>query len=221
MNEQSFIFRRTYMPLSTDKRTRILQAAVSVFADRGFFQSRVSDVADAAGVAGGTIYLYFKSKDDLLISLFEDRMDNIIEHVNDALLAVDSAPERLKIFVQKHLQMVRDYPELAEVLIVELRQSSKFMREYTPVKFAEYLDIIEQILKDGINEGDFRSTLSPRLAKRIIFGALEEVCATWLRFRRDGLVSPFDLEQAGAQLWEILSTGFFTVGHDVQERSTR
>ena len=65
MNEQSFIFSRTNMPLSTDKRTRILQAAVSVFADRGFFQSRVSDVADAAGVAGGTIYLYFKSKDDL------------------------------------------------------------------------------------------------------------------------------------------------------------
>ena len=81
-------------------------------------------------------------------------MDNIIEHVNDAL-AFDSAPERLRIFVQKHLQMVRDYPELAEVLIVELRQSSKFMREYTPVKFAEYLDIIEQILRDGIDAGDF------------------------------------------------------------------
>ena len=139
-------------------------------------------------------------------------MDNIIEHVNDALLAVDSAPERLRIFVQKHLQMVRDYPELAEVLIVELRQSSKFMREYTPVKFAEYLDIIEQILRDGIDAGDFGPSLSPRLAKRIIFGALEEVCATWLRFRRDGLVSPFDLEQAGAQLWEILSRGFLLSG---------
>lgn len=192
-----------------------------MFADRGFFQSRVSDVADAAGVAGGTIYLYFKSKDDLLISLFEDRMDGIIRHVNDALSSVDSASTRLQIFVDKHLTMVEQHPELAEVLIVELRQSAKFMREYTPVKFAEYLDIIEQIVRDGISVGEFRPGLSPRLAKRIIFGALEEVSATWLRFRRDGVVSPFELEQAGTQIWEMLSAGFFQIDHRAQERSTQ
>jgi len=209
------------MALSSDKRIRILNAAVTVFADRGFFQSRVSDVADAAGVAGGTIYLYFKSKDDLLISLFEDRMDGIIRHVNDALSSVDSASTRLQIFVDKHLTMVEQHPELAEVLIVELRQSAKFMREYTPVKFAEYLDIIEQIVRDGISVGEFRPGLSPRLAKRIIFGALEEVSATWLRFRRDGVVSPFELEQAGTQIWEMLSAGFFQIDHRAQERSTQ
>jgi TetR/AcrR family transcriptional regulator, fatty acid metabolism regulator protein len=207
------------MALSSDKRTRILNAAVSVFADRGFFQSRVSDVADAAGVAGGTIYLYFKSKDDLLISLFEDRMDSIISHVNDALSSVDTASARLKIFVQKHLMMVEQHPELAEVLIVELRQSAKFMREYTPIKFAEYLDIIEQIVRDGVSAGEFRIGLNPRLAKRIIFGALEEVSATWLRFRRDGVVSPFELEQAGTQIWEMLSAGFFQKEHHAYERS--
>jgi TetR/AcrR family fatty acid metabolism transcriptional regulator len=209
------------MGLSSDKRTRILNAAVSVFADRGFFQSRVSDVADAAGVAGGTIYLYFKSKDDLLISLFEDKMDSIINHVNDALSSVDNAPQRLLVFVQKHLNMVERHPELAEVLIVELRQSSKFMREYTPIKFAEYLDIIEEIVRDGVADGNFRPALNPRLAKRIIFGALEEVCATWLRFRRDGIVSPFDLEQAGDQIWEILSAGFFQEDDRALKRSTQ
>lgn len=209
------------MALSSDKRTRILDAAVTVFADRGFFQSRVSDVADAAGVAGGTIYLYFKSKDDLLISLFEDRMDGIIRHVNDALSTAETASDRLQIFVQKHLMMVEQHPELAEVLIVELRQSAKFMREYTPIKFVEYLDIIEQIVRDGVAAGKFRPGLSPRLAKRIIFGALEEVCATWLRFRRDGVVSPFELEQAGTQIWEILSAGFFQEEHRALERSTQ
>lgn len=107
------------------------------------------------------------------------------------------------------------------MLIVELRQSAKFMREYTPVKFAEYLDIIEQIVRDGISVGEFRPGLSPRLAKRIIFGALEEVSATWLRFRRDGVVSPFELEQAGTQIWEMLSAGFFQRDHRAQERSTQ
>jgi len=206
--------------LSSDKRTRILEAAVSVFADRGFFQSRVSDVADAAGVAGGTIYLYFKSKDDLLISLFEDKMEHIIRHVNEALGEVETAPEKLMIFVQKHLQMVELHPELAEVLIVELRQSSKFMREYKPVKFAQYLDVIEQIVREGIASGVFRTDLRPRLAKRIIFGALEEVSATWLRFRREGLSSPFELEQASAQIWEILSAGFLPPEQSSHERST-
>ena len=73
------------MSLANDKRDRILEAAVCVFADRGFFQSRVSDIADAAGVAGGTIYLYFKSKDDVLISLFEDKMEKIIQRVRSQL----------------------------------------------------------------------------------------------------------------------------------------
>ena len=201
------------MALGNDKRTRILDAAVCVFADRGFFQSRVSDVAEAAGVAGGTIYLFFKSKDEILISLFEDRMDAIIKHVQEALEQADTATERLKLFVEKHLMMVESHPELAEVLIVELRQSAKFMREYTPVKFVEYLDIIEQIVRDGLASNEFRAVVQPRLAKRMIFGALEEISATWLGFRREGKTAPFILQEAGTQLWEILSNGFLKTVH--------
>ena len=196
------------MSLANDKRDRILDAAVAVFADRGFFQSRVSDIADAAGVAGGTIYLYFKSKDDVLISLFEDRMDRIIQRVKSKLEEHGSSQAKLRVFIEQHLSMVETYPELAEVLIVELRQSSKFMREYRPTKFAEYLDLIESIVRDGIETEEFRSGLSPRLAKRLIFGALEEVSATWLGFRREGAKSPFDLEEAADEITKVLGTGF-------------
>ena len=135
-------------------------------------------------------------------------MESIIKHVRDALENTTLAKDRLRLFVQKHLMMVESHPELAEVLIVELRQSSKFMREYTPIKFAEYLDIIEQIIRDGVASGEFRDVVSPRLAKRMIFGALEEISATWLGFRREGLKAPFGLEEAGTQLWEVLSSGF-------------
>ena len=103
--------------------------------------------------------------------------------------------------------MVQQHPELAEVLIVELRQSSKFMREYRPVKFAEYLDLIETIVREGIESNEFQSQLNPRLAKRLIFGALEEVSATWLGFRREGAKTPFNLEQAGREITQVLGTG--------------
>ena len=196
------------MSLNNDKRDRILDAAVSVFADRGFFQSRVSDIADAAGVAGGTIYLYFKSKDDVLISLFEDRMDKIIRRVQARLSEEPSSKGKLRIFIEQHLSMVQQHPDLAEVLIVELRQSSKFMREYRPTKFAEYLDVIESIIRRGIETHEFRDGVSPRLAKRLIFGALEEVSATWLGFRREGVKTPFNLEEAAEEITQVLGTGF-------------
>ena len=196
------------MSLNNDKRDRILDAAVSVFADRGFFQSRVSDIADAAGVAGGTIYLYFKSKDDVLISLFEDRMDKIIRRVQARLSEEPSSKGKLRIFIEQHLSMVQQHPDLAEVLIVELRQSSKFMREYRPTKFAEYLDVIESIIRTGIETHEFRDGVSPRLAKRLIFGALEEVSATWLGFRREGVKTPCNLEEAAEEITQVLGTGF-------------
>ena len=209
------------MALSTDKRVRILDAAVTVFADRGFFQSRVSDIADAAGVAGGTIYLYFKSKDDVLISLFEDRMEKIIERVKTELALVSDAESKLRVFVDQHLSMVQQHPQLAEVLIVELRQSSKFMREYRPVKFSEYLDLIESIVQEGVECQAFRAGVSPRLAKRMIFGALEEVSATWLGFRREGVKTPFDLQEAATEITDILAAGFRDSSFSEEDRSTQ
>src|SRR5215470_2726160 len=120
---------------SADKRERILAAAERVFARCGFFAARVSEIAKDAGVADGTIYLYFKSKDDLLISLFENRM----KQVNEALRAAiaDQPPAaQLRAFIHTYLQLVSDEPTVAEVLTIELRQSSKFMKEYDNPQFA-------------------------------------------------------------------------------------
>src|SRR5258707_13600463 len=107
-----------------DKRERILDASERIFARHGFFAARVTEIAKEAGVADGTIYLYFKSKDDLLISLFESRM----KQVNDALrAAIAEAPPRrqLHAFIHPYLQPVHDQPAAAEVLTIELRQNSK------------------------------------------------------------------------------------------------
>src|SRR5688500_20334525 len=110
---------------SGDKRERILDAAERVFARVGFFAARVSDIAREAGVADGTIYLYFKSKDDLLISLFESRIIRVNEQLAAAVAAAERPRDQLIAFVRTYLQMIADQPTAAEVLTIELRQSTK------------------------------------------------------------------------------------------------
>src|SRR5215467_2574281 len=124
-----------------DKRERILAAAERVFAKNGFFAARVSEIAKDAGVADGTIYLYFKSKDDLLISLFESRMKQVIEMLERV---TDGKPpvEALHAFIRAYLELIHDEPEAAEVLTIELRQSSKFMKEYANPQFADFLRML-------------------------------------------------------------------------------
>ena len=143
-------------PDKSERRALILNAAIEVFAKKGFHHARVSDVARCAEVADGTIYLYFKNKDDLLISLFEERMEGIVETFKDAVRGLESPQARLRRFIELHLEMVADQPALAEVLTVELRQSAKFMREYKAPKFSEYLEILREIIRAGQERGGAR-----------------------------------------------------------------
>lgn len=206
-------------PDPSDKRRRIIDAAVQVFAERGFYHARVSEVAAAAGVAGGTIYNYFKSKDDLLICLFEDRMDAILQGFRSELAGLERATDKLRRFIELHLQMVADDPHLAEVLTVELRQSSKFMREYKARKFGEYLAEIEQIIDAGRADGEFRADVDARILKRVVFGALDEVSLFWVDARRNENQQPYPLDRAAEQIWRVCVAGLSNMP-DRQERST-
>jgi len=163
-----------------EKYERILDAAVKVFAKKGFYQSRVSDIAREAGVADGTIYLYFKNKDDILISIFEEKMRNAISIFQQELSQAENALSKLKRFVRVHLDLFKENPELAAVLQVELRQSSRFMKEYKKVELKRFLDLIGDIVRQGQEEGVFREDLPVSLVKRFIFGALDEVISTWV-----------------------------------------
>lgn len=167
-----------------DKRDRILNAAITVFAEKGFHQARVSDVADQAGVADGTIYLYFKSKDDLLLTLFEEKMDAIIAGLNVVLQGFDDPVDRVRAFARYHAQLVRNNRALAEVLQVELRLSNKFLKEYRPEKLWAYLCIFAQIVRDGQAAGVFRPELDPFILMWAFFGSLDELAMQWVLFRR-------------------------------------
>jgi TetR/AcrR family fatty acid metabolism transcriptional regulator len=159
-----------------DKREKILQGALEAFAKKGFYNTKVSEIADEAGVADGTIYLYFKNKDDLLISLFEDRMEWIIDRIEAELERVEGGTiEKVRRYMELHFQLAVENPALAEFITVELRQSAKFIKEYDNPKFGDYLGILKRLIEEGQQDGTFREDLDSRLVSRAVFGALDEV----------------------------------------------
>ncbi len=168
-----------------DKRRRIIDAAVEVFAQKGFFGAKVAEIAEAAGVADGTIYLYFKSKDDLLISLFEEKMAEIIRRLVD-LLGNSQDPElNMRRYIVEHLRLAAEQPSLMQVLTVELRQSARFIKEYTPKAFGRYLAVLGNVLEEGQRRGVFRKELDPAVFRRALFGAIDELALEWVLRGKD------------------------------------
>jgi TetR/AcrR family fatty acid metabolism transcriptional regulator len=189
------------------KRERILDAAVKVFAKEGFYNAKVAQIAHAAGVADGTIYLYFKSKDELLISLFEDRMERVNANLREAIEATPSAIERLRKIVRLHLELVESNPHMAEVVTVELRQSAKFIKEYANPKFREFLRLIARAISDGQATGELRDDLEPALVARALFGALDELALAWLAKQHGAARERSDLRSAAAQISNLFVYG--------------
>lgn len=163
-----------------DKHSRILEAAIRVFAKKGFFNSKISEIATEAKVADGTIYLYFNNKYDILISIFEEEMGKIIVHVKHSLEKEDDPRRMLEAFALNHLILMKEKRDLAEVIQMELRQSNKFIREYRNKKFVEYVDIISEIIHKGKGQGVFREDILPGVLKRAFFGALDEMSRLWV-----------------------------------------
>ena len=174
-----------------DKRDRILDAATKVFAKRGFFSSQVADVAKRAGVAAGTVYLYFKSKDDLLLSLFERTMRDAIADGRAALDALDHTAtpiERLRHIARVHLARLGRDRQLAIVFQIELRQSTKFMARLSTSSLRDYLGLLRGVIVDGQQAGHFRADINPTLAAKVIFGALDEMATNWILSEREYLL---------------------------------
>ncbi|HWI19869.1 MAG TPA: TetR/AcrR family transcriptional regulator [Vicinamibacterales bacterium] len=171
-------------PGSGDKRELILKAATKVFAQNGFFQSQVADVARVAGVAAGTVYLYFKGKDDLLVSIFEQSMRRVLAEGREAIEGVDDPAARLRLIARLHLERLGRDKDLAVVFQVELRQSVKFMERFSESFLQDYFTLIRQAIADGQRDGVFRKDISATIATKIFFGALDEMATNWVLSRR-------------------------------------
>src|SRR3954463_7986087 len=166
------------------KRDAILRAAIDVFAERGFFNAQVADVARVAGVAAGTVYLYFKSKDDLLISIFERSMREGLTNGRAAVAKLDDPRERLVRLARAHLARLGADRNLAIVFQVELRQSTKFMERFSATLLRDYLGLIREAIADGQRAGLFRADLKATAMAKMLFGALDEMATNWILSRR-------------------------------------
>jgi TetR/AcrR family fatty acid metabolism transcriptional regulator len=164
----------------TDKRAAILRAATSVFAEKGFFNAKVADIAKAAGVADGTVYLYFKNKDDVLHSIFDRAMDEFISDGRRELAILTTTEEKLRRIAQLHLERLSADRDMAIVFQVELRGSIKFMQEFSAAGFAEYLDIIRATIAEGQESGVLRRDLKPVVCAKMLYGALDEMVTNWI-----------------------------------------
>jgi TetR/AcrR family fatty acid metabolism transcriptional regulator len=176
-----------------DKRDALLRAAIDTFAARGFFNAQVADVARAAGLAAGTVYLYFKSKDDLLVSIFERTMLEAIAEGRRSVEALAGAEARLRSLAALHLDRLGRDRALAIVFQVELRQSTKFMERFSATRLREYLGIIRDIIAAGQASGEFRKDVNPTFAAKLFFGMLDEMATNWILSKRKySLVSEAD-----------------------------
>lgn len=174
----------------TDKRAAILRAAIKVFARRGYFNSKVSDIASEARIADGTVYLYFKSKDEILHSIFDQAMAEFIDHGKREVANIDGSAERLQRIARLHLKRLGADRDLAIVFQVELRGSTKHMKEFSAAGFGDYLEIIRDTIHSGQVSGEFRGDIKPIVAAKIFYGALDEMVTNWVLSERSYPLEP-------------------------------
>lgn len=162
------------------KYKQIIDAAIVVIAENGYHQSQVSKIAKQAGVADGTIYLYFKNKEDILISVFEEKMEMFADNLKPIVLENISASEKLFKMIKNHFTVLADNHHLATVTQLELRQSNLALRLKINAILKNYLILLDSIIKEGIENGEFEKTMDIRLARQMVFGTIDETTTTWV-----------------------------------------
>jgi len=191
-------------PEKKEKKKRlILNSAIRVFARKGFYNARIKEIARQAKVADGTIYLYFKNKDDILISIFEDRIGKLNEKMLEISSMNISCREKIFKIIELQLGNVRGHRDLAEVITINLRQSNRFLKEFAAPLFNRYLDIMAGIIEDGQKRGEFSQKYPARIIATSLFGAIDGLLLTWVLGPR----SHSRLMRAGSYLASVILKG--------------
>ncbi|SET43708.1 transcriptional regulator, TetR family [Oceanobacillus limi] len=168
------------MKKNKPKYKLIIDAAVEVIAENGYHASQVSKIAKKAGVADGTIYLYFKNKEDILVSVFEEKMGQFIEQIVSATSEKEDANKKLLTLIEMHFRQLAEDHYLAIVTQLELRQSNIDLRLQINNVLKPYLVVIDEIIKEGIEQKLFRDDLNRKLVRQMIFGTLDETVTNWV-----------------------------------------
>jgi TetR/AcrR family transcriptional regulator, fatty acid metabolism regulator protein len=165
-------------PTQSLRRRRILDAAVRVFARRGYHGARVGDIATEAGVAHGLLYHYFSSKDEVLETVFRDNFGELLERFRAVESSDEPAPEKLAGIAKILLRTWRNDPDLVTVMVRDVARSARLQLQVAEVR--EAFAIVQRVVEQGQADGTFRKDLDARLASWIVYGGLEEVLTGWV-----------------------------------------
>jgi len=199
-----------------DKYRRILEAAVKVFAEQGFYQSTISQIAREAGVADGTIYLYFKNKDDILVQFFNYKTKQVFDSFREEVDKADNIFDKLRNLIRRHLEEFQNDRNMAILYQAETHQNSRLVEEQIKEMSKLYLDIVSEIVERGQDEGSVRKDLYVGLVKRFILGSVDEVINTWLHSG-----GKYDLVSMADPLVDLFIRGIGNTGNIKNENSER
>ncbi|MEW6584471.1 MAG: TetR/AcrR family transcriptional regulator [Nitrospirota bacterium] len=193
-----------------DKRKLILDAALKTFVKRGYPETRVSEIAAEAKVAEGTLYNYFPSKEEILLALFDEKWGGIIDEIKKKISRLDNPNDKLKAIFSMVVTMFKKDRHLAEIFLIDIKQSSIFLNNYTINRIVEFIDLIEEILEEGKKKGIYRKNLDTRVAKMVIFGAAQGILLSWVLSESKAIRSKtfqFSLFRAARSLKDIFKSG--------------
>lgn len=191
------------MKRTKPKYKQIIDAAVIVIAENGYHQAQVSKIAKEAGVADGTIYLYFKNKEDILISVFREKMAILVDNIKEILEKELSVSEKLAKVIENHFRVLHEDRHLAVVTQLELRQSNKELRVRINDVLKEYLILLDALLAEGVEAGEFSKELDLRLARQMLFGTMDETITSWVMNGQK-----YDLLKLAPKVHQMLLHGF-------------
>ncbi len=167
-----------------EKKNQIIQAAIRTFARNGYFNSRVSEIAKEAGVADGTIYIYFKSKDEILSAIFDEALDKFVQVSEEKLKQVTDPIKRLETIAYLHLKYLGSNRDLATVFQIEFRHNIVFMEKFTRSKLRDYFRVIRETIEAGQKQKVFRK-LDSKFGTKLFFGMIDEMVTSWLLSKKD------------------------------------
>ncbi len=187
---------------TSDKYQRILDAAFAVIAEKGFFTARISDIAKRADVADGTVYLYFKSKEEILMKAIHTAFDAFMSRARIELGKLASPEQQLRRLAHLHLEAMGSNRNAAIVFQMELRQSTRFLEEFSHDHMVEYFALVREAIRRGQQDGTFRPDLSDKVAANCFFGSLDEMVTSWVLSNED-----YPLANAADHVCDVILKG--------------
>ncbi|MEK7400305.1 MAG: TetR/AcrR family transcriptional regulator [Candidatus Poribacteria bacterium] len=193
----------------SEKRKRILDSAIKVFARTGYSDARMQDVAKEADVSHGTVYVYFKNKDTLFVSIFQEILGKLIQYIGSEIQKEKNAEDKLRRMISMQLDIIEENPDLTKLILIEFPRSGNFLSDSNTDVLSRYIDLISDVIKQGIDGGIFSIGIRTDIIATMIYAGIQGIATRWIL---DGM--SYSLKVMHKEITDILLNGLKSVTSD-------